>query len=51
MTPVIPHLAHECLKNLNANSKMEWPKIDQHYLKKENNEIVIQVNGKKETLF
>ena len=47
MTPVIPHISNECLKNLGSVKQLKWPEIDHKFLKKENNEIVIQVNGKK----
>jgi len=47
MLPVIPHLINECLNRLNYNKNIQWPKINQKYLKDENVEIVIQVNGKK----
>ncbi len=47
MTPVIPHIANECLSKLNYNEKIQWPEVDQKYLLEEVNEVVIQVNGKK----
>ncbi|MDB3888532.1 leucine--tRNA ligase [Candidatus Pelagibacter sp.] len=47
MTPVIPHIAYECLNKLNYNEKIQWPEVDQKYLLEEIDEIVIQVNGKK----
>ena len=49
MMPVVPHLANECLEKLN-NSNYEdirWPNVEEKYLLKETNDIVIQVNGKK----
>jgi leucyl-tRNA synthetase len=52
MMPVIPHLANECLKKLNSNihKDVKWPNVEEKYLLKENNNIVIQVNGKKRAL-
>jgi leucyl-tRNA synthetase len=47
MTPVIPHIANECLNKLNYNDKIQWPEVNQKYLLEEISEIVIQVNGKK----
>ena len=51
MIPVAPHLANECLEKLNVNKDIEWPIVENKYLIKEKNDIVIQVNGKKEVLF
>ena len=50
MLPVIPHIANECLKKLNYKESFKWPKIYEKYLNEENNEIVIQVNGKKRNI-
>ena len=47
MMPVIPHFANEYLEKFNYKSIHGWPEINQKYLIDENNEIVIQVNGKK----
>ena len=49
MMPVIPHLANECLEKLNNNNfeNIKWPTVEEKYLLKETNDIVIQVNGKK----
>ena len=46
MSPVIPHLASECLFKLNVK-KIEWPTVKKEHLNDENALIVIQVNGKK----
>ncbi len=46
VSPVIPHLANECL-NLMASKNFEWPKVKKEFLEKEEKEIVIQINGKK----
>ena len=47
MMPVIPHMINECLNKLNFENEIKWPEIDKKYITKEENEIVIQVNGKK----
>ena len=49
MMPVMPHLANECLEKLNNNNfeDIKWPNVEEKYLLKETNDIVIQVNGKK----
>ena len=50
MMPVTPHLANECLEKLDNDRDIKWPKVEEKYLLKEVNEIVIQVNGKKRGL-
>ena len=50
ISPIMPHLANECLDNLNVKDKNEWPMINEKFLKKENFNIVIQINGKKRDL-
>ena len=45
--PIIPHLASECLENLNLNVKPSWPSVDMSDLEEESISFVIQVNGKK----
>jgi len=47
MMPITPHLASECLVEINKNHNYEWPIIEEKFLKKEIITIVIQVNGKK----
>ena len=49
ISPVIPHLSNECLKDLSININ-EWPSIDEKYLIEENVNIVVQFNGKKRGL-
>ncbi len=46
ITPVLPHLANECLSQLNIN-KHSWPKIDEKLLIEDNISIVVQFDGKK----
>ena len=50
MMPVMPHLACECLERFNYNKKLYWPIVEEKYLKKERNNIVIQINGKKRNI-
>ena len=50
MIPVIPHLANECLEKLNYNKDINWPDVEQKYLKTETINIVIQINGKKRAI-
>ena len=47
MIPVIPHFAYEYLEKFNFTKNFEWPEINSKFLIDEDNEIVIQVNGKK----
>ena len=48
--PVVPHLSSECLDTLGENKKIEWPKIEEKFLRNESYNIVIQINGKKKDL-
>ena len=50
MIPITPHLAYECLERFNYNKKLYWPMVEEKYLKKEKNDIVIQINGKKRNI-
>ena len=50
MLPVVPHFASECLNDLNYNEKIVWPNINEDYLKIDEFNIVVQINGKKRTL-
>jgi leucyl-tRNA synthetase len=47
MSPVIPHLANECLIKFDFKENLQWPEVNKKYLLKDKNLIVIQVNGKK----
>ena len=47
MMPVIPHFASECLTKFNFMNDFQWPKINKETSMEENNEIVVQINGKK----
>ena len=48
--PVIPHLTNECLLDLGCNLNLNWPPVNKDYLKNENIDYVIQINGKKRTI-
>ena len=50
MQPVLPHLISECLDSINEKNNSDWPIIDEKYLLKTSNKIVIQFNGKKRGL-
>ena len=50
MLPVTPHLANECLNDLNHNKELKWPVVNKDYLKKGEINIVVQINGKKRAL-
>jgi len=43
---VIPHFALECLKLLNADKNLSWPKIESKMLAQKYIKYVVQVNGK-----
>ncbi len=47
MLPVVPHLGSECLEKLNVNKDVKWPTTENIHLIDKNNDIVIQINGKK----
>ena len=47
MQPVIPHFASECLKHLETDHAIFWPKFDENLVEENETKIVIQVNGKK----
>ena len=51
MLPITPHLANECLKEITNNEIISWPAIDNKYLNKKSNNIVVQINGKKRSVF
>ena len=47
MTPVIPHIANECLKNFEDQTEMTWPRLKKEFLMSDKKEVAIQINGKK----
>ena len=50
MMPLIPHLASECLEDVQDNNKKKWPKVDEQFLTSNNVNLVIQINGKKRSI-
>ena len=50
MIPVVPHFASECLDDLNYSNEIHWPIVNKEYLKTDEYNIVIQINGKKRGL-
>ena len=49
--PIIPHFANECLYELCSDEKYEWPNFDKSILEDENIQFVLQINGKKRSIF
>ncbi len=49
MMPVIPHFSNECL-SLIKSKEIKWPKYNIDFIKEENANIVVQINGKKRGL-
>ena len=49
MSPILPHFSFECIEDLGEKNENKWPNPDPKYLKTDNVEIVIQINGKKRT--
>ena len=50
MMPVIPHLINECLSKLYNRDEYQWPSVNKEFIKNENANIVIQINGKKRSV-
>ena len=50
MSPLLPHLVEECLKDLQKNKNVSWPEAQKEYLEEKFVNIVIQINGKKKSL-
>ena len=46
MMPFTPHLAHECLSNLNCKEVDTWPEMNKKILNNIQINMVIQINGK-----
>ena len=46
INPIIPHFSNECMKMLNIDEKMLWPRVDEKFLLEENIKFIIQINGK-----
>ena len=47
MSPVIPHITNECLKDNNFDNLQKWPLVNKKYLEEETVSIVVQIGGKK----
>ncbi len=47
MSPVIPHIANECLNQLDYGNDVKWPTVSKENLEDEKITLVIQINGKK----
>tara|TARA_B100001057_G_scaffold157653_1_gene158348 strand:+ start:3512 stop:6079 length:2568 start_codon:yes stop_codon:yes gene_type:complete len=47
ISPVLPHLATECLVDLGEKPTTNWPVIEEKYLEKTSIKLVIQFDGKK----
>ena len=53
ISPLLPHLACECLTLINKKIDIEkclWPKVNKNLKEEENCNIVVQINGKKRGL-
>ena len=46
MIPFTPHLAYECLVNLNCKELNSWPKINKETIENSEIKMVIQIDGK-----
>jgi leucyl-tRNA synthetase len=46
MIPFTPHLAHECLLNLNCANSSNWPYVNKKVLERIEINIAVQINGK-----
>ena len=46
MIPFTPHLAYECLTNLNCKEFDQWPQVNEKIIENTETKMVIQVNGK-----
>ena len=46
LIPFVPHLAHECLEQLNSKNVNIWPAVDGKLELGEKIKIAIQINGK-----
>ena len=46
MTPIVPHIALECLSEISNKINLNWPEVNKEFLEKDSNKIIIQINGK-----
>ena len=49
-SPAIPHFTAECMKDLDLDVNVKWPKINTNLLEDEKIDYVIQINGKKRAI-
>ena len=49
-SPIVPHLANECLFDIGYKQKLNWPSVDKNYIQIEDIDYVIQINGRKRTI-
>ena len=47
MSPVMPHIIHECFEINNFDIHQKWPSVNKKYLEEEIVSIVVQISGKK----
>jgi leucyl-tRNA synthetase len=46
LIPFIPHIAHECLEQIQETNTDEWPKVERNLKVEEKIRLAIQINGK-----
>ena len=46
LIPFVPHIAHECLEQIQETNTDEWPKIEKNLKVEEKVRLAIQINGK-----
>ena len=46
MSPIIPHIARECLEMIDIKENVLWPEIDESFLIEQKKKYVVQINGK-----
>ena len=46
MIPFTPHIAYECLTNLNCNEFNQWPMVNKKIIDNIETKMVVQVNGR-----
>ena len=50
MIPITPHLANECLSEIQTDKNYSWPEVNNNYITNKKQNIVVQINGKKRCL-
>ena len=46
LIPFVPHIAHECLEQIQETNTDEWPKVEKNLKVEEKIRLAIQINGK-----